>query len=73
MGKRGVAESRMFKTSPFVVLYDSLEKQTMRWRIEIKILSENKYLLGINGGKKLEKELSFEKDLMKKVLISSLN
>ena len=59
VGKRGVAESRMFKTSPFVVLYDSLEKQTMRWRIEIKILSENKYLLGINGGKKLEKELSF--------------
>lgn len=59
VGKRGVAESRLYKSSPFVVIYDSLEKQTIGRRIEIKLLSENTYRLGINGGKKIEKDLSF--------------
>jgi len=59
VGKRGVAESRLYKTSPFVVIYDSLENQSIGRRIEIRILSEGKFRLELNGGKKLEKELSF--------------
>ena len=59
VGKRGVAESRMYKTSPFVVIYDSLENQTVGKKIEIRILSGNRFQLELNGGKKLEKELSF--------------
>lgn len=59
MGKRGIAESRMYKTSPFVVLYDSLEKQTKGEKVNIKILSGNKYRLEINGERNIEKELAF--------------
>ena len=29
VGKRGIAETRLYKTSPFVVVYDSLNKQTL--------------------------------------------
>lgn len=59
VGKRGVAESRMYKTSPFMIVFDSLEKQTIGRKVEIKILSETNVRLELNGGKKLEKELSF--------------
>ncbi len=59
VGRRGIAETRSYKTCPFVVTYDSLEKQLMGQRVKIKILSDQKYKLEINGAKNFEKELAF--------------
>lgn len=59
VGKRGIAETRLYKDNPFLVRYDSLRYQTIGERINIKILSEEKYRLTINDYKKIEVELSF--------------
>ena len=59
VGKRGIAEQRSYKSSPFVVVYDSLTNQAVGRRIDIKILSDSKYRLTINGSRNFEKELSF--------------
>lgn len=54
IGRRGIVESRMYKTCPFVVKYDSLELEPKNIRVEIEILSEEQYSLKLNG------ELNFE-------------
>ena len=48
VGKRGIAESRMYRTSPFVVICDSIWIQPGK-RVDIKILSNEKYLLTIEA------------------------
>jgi len=48
VGKRGIAESRMYRTSPFVVICDSIWMQPGK-RVDIKILSDEKYLLTIEA------------------------
>ncbi len=59
VGKRGIAEQRAYKSSPFIVVYDSLSKQSIGRRVDIKILSDTGYRLTINGNKNFVKELSF--------------
>lgn len=59
VGKRGIAETRMYKNSPFVVIYDSLEKQVKGQRINIRILSDSTYRLEITNSKKFSQELVF--------------
>lgn len=59
VGKRGIAETRMYKTSPFIVVYDSLENQTIGQEVNIKVLSESRYKLEINDKSNFEKELAF--------------
>ena len=59
VGKRGIAETRMYKTCPFNVVYDSLVKQTRGRVVDVKILSGNKYSIEINGGRNFKKELTF--------------
>ncbi|HEX2920996.1 MAG TPA: GNVR domain-containing protein, partial [Bacteroidales bacterium] len=59
VGKRGIAESRMYKTSPFIVKYDSLEKQSLGRRINIRILSDRSYKISIEGNQDFERELNF--------------
>lgn len=59
VGKRGIAEQRSYRSTPFVVVFDSLEKQSIGVRVDIKILSDNKYRLSIDGNRNFEKELSF--------------
>jgi len=59
VGKRGLVESRMYNRSPFIVVYDSLIKQTPMHKVEIKILSDKKYRLIVNGNKNFEKEMTF--------------
>lgn len=59
VGRRGIAETRSYKTSPFIVIYDSLENQIIGQKVEIKILSEMKYKLRINGKRDLETDLKF--------------
>ncbi|HNR40759.1 MAG TPA: polysaccharide biosynthesis tyrosine autokinase [Bacteroidales bacterium] len=59
VGKRGIAEQRSYKSTPFVVVYDSLSSQTMGQRIDIRIISDSGYRLSINGSRGFDKELSF--------------
>ncbi len=59
IGKRGFVESRMYKKCPFIVVYDSLEKQILGQRIYIKILSGQKYRIEIDGDKDFATEKSF--------------
>jgi tyrosine-protein kinase Etk/Wzc len=57
IGKRGIAESRLYRNSPFVVHFDSIWLQPGS-RVDIKILSDEKYLLTIEGNE-YEQEHSF--------------
>lgn len=59
VGRRGIAESRLYKTSPFIVIFDSLEKQTPNRKVNLKILSGSRYSLEINGNTDFSKELTF--------------
>ncbi len=59
VGKRGIVESRMYKSSPFVVLCDSLELEPKGIKVEIEILSDLEYKLNINGDPIFEKKMSF--------------
>jgi tyrosine-protein kinase Etk/Wzc len=59
VGKRGLVEKRMYMRSPFIVVYDSLEKQDMANKVEIQIISGERYNLHLNGDKNFNKELQF--------------
>ena len=59
VGKRGIAETRLYKDSPFIVVYESLEKQATGRRVEIRILSEEKFSMRIDGKTNFEKEMYF--------------
>ena len=59
VGKRGIAESRMYNNAPFRVLYDSLQHQRIGLPVTVKILSANNYQLEINGDLKFSKTLAF--------------
>jgi capsular exopolysaccharide synthesis family protein len=59
IGKRGIAETRLYKNCPFEVVYDSLNYQNIGHRVDIKILSEKTFLMKINDGLNIEKTLEF--------------
>lgn len=59
VGRRGIAETRLYNKSPFNVVYDSLEKQSIGVPVTIKILSSDNYKLEINGDKSYSKTLYF--------------
>lgn len=50
VGRRGIAETMMYKTSPFIVVYDSLELERKGTKVSIAILDENKVRIELNGG-----------------------
>jgi capsular exopolysaccharide synthesis family protein len=58
VGRRGIVESRMYKTCPFRVIYDSLELQPKR-RVDIEILSDTSYKINLNGDLNLEFNKNF--------------
>jgi tyrosine-protein kinase Etk/Wzc len=58
-GKRGIVESRMYKTCPFKVVYDSLALEPKGTQVSIKILSEQKYILELHGNLDVKKEMNF--------------
>jgi tyrosine-protein kinase Etk/Wzc len=58
-GKRGIVETRLYNNSPFVVVYDSLDKQTFGQKVGIRILSDQKYRVEIDGNRNFEKTLAF--------------
>lgn len=49
VGKRGIAESRLYKNSPFIVYYDTINRQPANTRVDVKILSPDKYELTIES------------------------
>ena len=49
VGKRGIVETKLYKNSPFRVLCASVDNQPQEVRVDIKIISENKYILSIEG------------------------
>src|SRR4030042_1691177 len=57
IGRRGIVEARMYKYTPFKVLYDSLEKQRAGLPVSVKILSSDNYELEIDGDIKFSKTL----------------
>ncbi|NLV20296.1 MAG: polysaccharide biosynthesis tyrosine autokinase [Bacteroidetes bacterium] len=57
VGRRGIAESRQYKNTPFKVIFNSLEEQIKGQKIDIKILSDNKYKIKV--GEVIEKEMNF--------------
>ena len=59
VGKRGIAETRQYKSCPFIVVYDSLNKQSLSEKVEIKILSGKRYRLLIDGSRNFSEEKSF--------------
>lgn len=59
VGKRSIVESRQYRNSPFIVRYDSLEKQILGKTIFIRILSAKEYLLEINGDIDFKEPMSF--------------
>jgi tyrosine-protein kinase Etk/Wzc len=58
VGRRGIAESRLYKNCPFIVKYDSIETQPVGVQMYIKVLSDSKYLLSTED-KDYEKEHLF--------------
>jgi capsular exopolysaccharide synthesis family protein len=49
VGKRGIAESRLYKKSPFIVFCEEVNSQPAGVRVDIRILSPEKYLLTIEA------------------------
>jgi tyrosine-protein kinase Etk/Wzc len=49
VGKRGIAETRLYTDCPFIIKYDSLKYQPTGQRIYIRILADNKFEIGFNG------------------------
>jgi tyrosine-protein kinase Etk/Wzc len=58
VGKRGIVESYLYKSSPFVVQYDSLELQSSL-RVDIEILSDDKYIIRLDDDRDFSKEMKF--------------
>jgi tyrosine-protein kinase Etk/Wzc len=58
VGRRGIVETRMYKKSPFKVIYDSLEIQRSGI-IGINILSDTTYKIELEGNPKIEKLKKF--------------
>ncbi len=59
VGKRGIAETRMYQSAPFIVIYESINRQKPFQQIDIRIIDDKKYRLTIDGDKNFEKELQF--------------
>jgi len=59
IGRRGIAERRLYNQSPFYLKYNCLEKQPTGLIIKIKILSKEKLLLEFNGDKNIHDTLKF--------------
>jgi capsular exopolysaccharide synthesis family protein len=59
VGRRGIVELKMYKNCPFKVIYNSLETEPKGVKVNIKILSEQKYRIKIDDNDNTEKEIRF--------------
>jgi tyrosine-protein kinase Etk/Wzc len=58
VGRRGIVKSLMYRTCPFIVVYDSLSLQSGS-PVSIKILSNDNYRIELNDRSNLSEELAF--------------
>jgi hypothetical protein len=59
VGRRGIVESRMYQTCPFIVESDMLEYQPKGFKVGIRILSEQKCRIELNGDINFETDIDF--------------
>lgn len=59
VGRRNIAETRLYKNAPFKVITDYLDIQPRGIKVNIKINSASSYLLSIEGKENSEKEMKF--------------
>ena len=59
IGRRNIAETRLYKNCPFVILDTSFNRQVPNVKVNIKISSPTTCLLQINGIKDSEEEIKF--------------
>jgi capsular exopolysaccharide synthesis family protein len=59
IGKREIAESKMYNNCPFIVIPDTSFAQMNNYPVNIKILSNKEYLLEINDQFAIHKKLKF--------------
>lgn len=59
VGKRGIVESRLYKSAPFKVIYDSLELEPKGIKVGIEILSDKEYSISLDGENKTETKMLF--------------
>lgn len=59
VGKRGIAETRMYRYIPFKVVYDSLQNQRTGLPVTVRVLSSDTYNLEIDGDLNFSKTLAF--------------
>jgi len=58
VGRRGIVESYLYKSSPFVVKVDSLTYKP-GGKVEIEILDEDRYIIKLNDGLDFKKTMMF--------------
>jgi capsular exopolysaccharide synthesis family protein len=59
VGRRGIVESRMYKSAPFMVRFDSLQKQSTGKRVNINIISDTKYEISLKDSVDFSREMFF--------------
>jgi tyrosine-protein kinase Etk/Wzc len=59
IGRRKIVESRMYKTCPFSVVFDSLETEPKGIKVGISILSDSTYRIEFNDGLRFDSIMSF--------------
>lgn len=65
VGRRGIVESRMYKSCPFIVIYDSLENEPKLINVGIEILSDSTYKIEFEDGIKYKDIMSFGERFLK--------
>ncbi len=76
VGRREIAESKMYHSCPFVVIPDTSHNQLNGYPVNIKILSGREYLLEINDNYGIKRKLkfgeTFDSEILKfKILLSN--
>ncbi len=76
VGRREIAESKMYHNCPFVVIPDTSFNQLNGYPVNIKILSDREYLLEINDNYDIKRKLkfgeTFDSEIFKfKILLSN--
>ena len=69
VGKRGIVESRLYKSSPFKVIYDSLKLEPKGRKVEIEILSDKEYNITLDGEKNSKVKMLFGKNFIKQLRV----
>lgn len=59
VGRRGIAESRLYNNSPFIVIPDTSRPNLKSYPIKVTLLSQDKYRLEINDVHEINQELRF--------------